>query len=524
MKNLITDNFIKKIIDSDLAQGLAKDLLKFRFPPEPNGYLHIGHAKAICLNFLLAQEYGASCLLRFDDTNPLAEKEDFYRVIEDDIRWLGFEPSSITYASDYFDRLFNYANELISNNLAYVDSESPEEIKSKRGNFNTGGTHSIHRKRSVDENLQLFEDMKKGVYQEGEMVLRAKIDMASANINMRDPVLYRIINKPHQRTKDRWSIYPLYDFAHPLCDAIEHISHSLCTLEFEDHRPLYEWFNDTLIKDQHLPKQIEFARLKITNAVISKRNILADINNGKVLGWTDPRLATLGGLKKRGHLPGAIVDFCIRTGYSKANSEVEFSYFENISREHLNKIAPRYFAVIDPVKLIITNLPQDKKIPIETKTGRRLLLTNHLWVNKDDVRAEPDNMFYRLAPGNQVKLKFGYIITCTRVDTLGDGYQVYAEIDLDSKDTIKNKEGKKVKGIIHWLPIDETMPDEFYYYSQQQTGEPEMKTGYVEDIDKGVKEKQTVQFERIGYFKFSPLKNNNPVWVKTVELRESKTK
>ena len=541
-------NFIKTIIDSDIARSEKKLGIKFRFPPEPNGYLHIGHAKAIAINFLLAEEYNADCILRFDDTNPLAEKNKYYAAIINDIKWLGWEPAAITYSSDYFNELYSFALKLIKDGKAYVDKESAEVIKAKRGSLTSPGTNSAYRDTPVEQNLELFDAMKKGIYETGEMVLRAKIDMASPNVNMRDPVLYRILNVPHHRIQERWSIYPMYDFAHPLSDYLENITYSLCTLEFEDHRPLYKWFLKNAIKSTNekpfpYPRQIEFARLNLAGTITSKREISALINSNKIEGWDDPRLATLSGLKRRGHLPAAINDFCIRTGISKASSTTEFSYFENISRNHLNQTSPRAFAVIDPVELRITNLDDSIKIVISQE--RILHLTNKIWVDRDDVRLKSDKNFFRLSVGNYVKLRYGYVIKCTNIKTNDKDAIEYIEahIDLDTKNTTTNKEGKKVKGIIHWVPYN-AEPVYFRFYSSHNYT-AENKKGFIEPMPEKNQE-ETVQFERLGYFKKDTkstndvnatknnikgnIKNNATnnteydIWIETTKLRESKNK
>ncbi|MDI9347082.1 MAG: glutamate--tRNA ligase family protein [Methylacidiphilales bacterium] len=500
----LPNNFIQKKIEEDIRLGMPKTSLRFRFPPEPNGRLHLGHAKAISLNFLLAKHFQAPCFLRYDDTNPMEETEEFYTEILNDIHWLGFRETSITYASDYFDQFYDIAIELIKNQNAYVDLDSAELIKLNRGSLTCPGIESAYRNQNQNENLALFEKMMRGDFNEGEAVLRAKIDMASRNMNLRDPILYRVLKKTHIRTGHTWNIYPMYDFAHPLSDCIEKISHSLCTLEFEDHRVLYNWVVDKANLGVK-PQQIEFARLEIKGATTSKREIKAKIEQRLIEGWNDPRIATLSGLKSRGHPPQAIIDFCVRTGFGKANSEAEFSYFENISREYLNQNAPRSTAVLNPITCFLTDT--------STNIERKLL------VDLDDIRINPSKDFYRLTPQALVRLRHDSIIKCTSIDCTGDIIKsVHAEIIPNTfKQNLPN--GEKVKGVIHWLDQSLAVPASFIIFKD---GSYIMTNSY---IHKDTPTNATVQFERVGYCIYNnetDFQNTRGVWIMTLPLRDSK--
>lgn len=466
MANESTGNFIENIIADDLKSGRVKSVVT-RFPPEPNGRLHIGHAKAACLNFMLAQKFGGKCNLRFDDTNPVKEDADFCDQILYDIRWLGFEPAGVYYASDYFDYMYDCATELIRGGLAYVDESTPEKIKEMRGTLTAPGVDSPFRERSVKENLALFEKMRSGSVADGGMVLRAKIDMASPNMNMRDPVIYRVLHTPHHRTGDKWSIYPMYDFAHPLEDAVEKVTHSCCSMEFEDHRPLYDWvINHCGITDK--PHQYEFARLNLTDTVMSKRYLKQLVDEGFVDGWDDPRMPTLSGLRRRGVPAHAIVAFCTEVGIAKAVSTVDAAQFDDCVRDELNAIAPRYMVTPDPVPLDIVNLDESYKEDIEVTEGgeyavphrtaidpetrsipvtkRTVRLTPRLYINREDFMPDPPKGYHRLVPNGLARLKGSFIIRCTGydVDENGKVIKVYAE----------KTDEVKAKGVIQWVDRD----------------------------------------------------------------------
>ena len=454
-----TVNFIEAIINTDNEENTYGKRVHTRFPPEPNGYLHIGHAKSICLNFGLGKSYQGLTNLRFDDTNPVKEDVEYVESIEEDVKWLGFEwYGDVHYASDYFGKLYEYAQVLIKKGKAYVDDQTPEEIRATRGDFTTPGTNSPYRDRSVEENLQLFQEMKDGKYKDGEKVLRAKIDMADPNIVMRDPVLYRILHADHHRTGSEWNIYPMYDYAHPVSDAIERITHSVCTLEFEVHRPLYNWVLEDW-EDTEKPKQIEFARLNITNMVMSKRKLRQLVELNLVSGWDDPRMPTISGLRRRGYTPESIRDFCERIGVAKADSMVEVGLLEFCIREDLKLKAPRYMAVLDPVKVVITNYPegQTETLVIENNTEnegmgtREVTFGREVYIERGDFMEEPVKKFFRLAPGKEVRLKGAYIIECQSV--VKDDNGNITEIHCTYDPTTKSGTGcqKKVKGILHWV-------------------------------------------------------------------------
>ena len=467
-----TVNFIEAIINTDNEENTYGKRVHTRFPPEPNGYLHIGHAKSICLNFGLGKSYQGLTNLRFDDTNPVKEDVEYVESIEEDVKWLGFEwYGDVHYASDYFGKLYEYAQVLIKKGKAYVDDQTPEEIRATRGDFTTPGTNSPYRDRTVEENLRLFEEMKEGKYKDGEKVLRAKIDMADPNIVMRDPVLYRILHADHHRTGSEWNIYPMYDYAHPVSDAIERITHSVCTLEFEVHRPLYNWVLEDW-EDREKPKQIEFARLNVTNMVMSKRKLRQLVELNLVSGWDDPRMPTISGLRRRGYTPESIRDFCERIGVAKADSLVEVGLLEFCIREDLKLKAPRYMAVLDPVKVVITNYPegQTETLVIENNTEneamgtREVTFGREVYIERGDFMEEPVKKFFRLAPGKEVRLKGAYIIECQSVvkDENGNITEIHCTYDPDTKSGTGCQ--KKVKGILHWVEASTAVDMEVRLY------------------------------------------------------------
>lgn len=466
-------NFVQNEINDDLKNGRYSEGIHTRFPPEPNGYLHIGHAKSICLNFGLAQQYGGMCNLRFDDTNPVKEDVEYVDSIQADVKWLGFSwDKRMYYASDYFEKLYEFAVQLIKNGKAYVDDSNAEEIRAMRGTLTEAGKESPYRNRSVEENLALFEAMKQGEFADGEKVLRAKIDMASPNINMRDPVIYRIAHVTHHRTGDAWCIYPMYDFAHPLSDAIEGITHSICTLEFEDHRPLYDWCLESLGFDVNTrPRQIEFARLNLTNTVTSKRKLRQLVEEGYVAGWDDPRMPTISGLRRRGYTPAALRNFCSEVGVAKANSLVDVAMLEHCIRDDLNNNADRIMAVLHPLKVVITNYPEGKKEYMlaenhPTKGGHRYMpFSRELYIEQEDFMEDAPKKFFRLKPEGEVRLKHGYIIKCEEVikDAEGKVVELHCTYDPDSK-TGGATANRKVKGTIHWVSAADALEAEVRLY------------------------------------------------------------
>ena len=458
-EEVVSVNFIEAEINKDNEEGVYGGRVHTRFPPEPNGYLHIGHAKSICLNFGLGEEYKGLTNLRFDDTNPEKEDVEYVNSIKEDVEWLGFHwDGDVRYASDYFGKMYDYAKKLISLGKAYVDDQTAEEIRQTRGDFSTPGTNSPYRDRSVEENLALFEDMKAGKYGDGEKVLRAKIDMAHPNIVMRDPVLYRIVNAEHHNTGSEWKIYPMYDFAHPIEDAIERITHSICTLEFEVHRPLYDWVLEDW-EDTEKPRQIEFARLNVTKMVMSKRKLRALVEAGLVSGWDDPRMPTISGLRRRGYTPEAIRDFCDRIGVAKADSTVDIALLEFCIREDLKLKAPRPMVVIDPVKVIIDNYPEGQTEPCVVENNpeneelgtREVMFGREIYIERADFMEEPVKKFFRLAPGKEVRLKGAYFITCQSVvkDENGTITEIHCTYDPETKSGSGCT--RKVKGTLHWV-------------------------------------------------------------------------
>jgi glutaminyl-tRNA synthetase len=512
-------NFIHSIIEKDLENQTYEGRVYTRFPPEPNGYLHIGHAKSICLNFSTAQKYNGKCNLRFDDTNPIKEDTEYVESIEADVRWLGFEWDNLLFASDYFDRMYECAQKLIDKGKAYICDLTAEEIRTYRGTLTESGKESPYRNRTIPENQDLFEKMKKGYFEDGEKVLRAKIDMSSPNINMRDPVLYRISHTDHHNTGDKWCIYPMYDYAHPIEDAIEDITHSICTLEFEDHRPLYDWVLSELEWEQP-PQQIEFARLNLTNTIMSKRYLKALVDQGDVEGWDDPRMPTIVGLKRRGYTPEAIRDFCERIGVSKANSTVDIALLEHCIREDLkDKVASR-MVVMDPIKVVLTNYPADQTELVEIENskddaekGTRLVpFSNTLYIDREDFMEEPVKGYFRVFPGNEVRFKGAYFIRCEEVvkDDQGQIAELRCTYDPETKSG-SGFEGRKVKGTIHWVDAKTALSIQVRAYDhlmiENEKGENELNPFSVKTFDAvaepsvaEIKPEERFQFFRHGYY------------------------
>ena len=513
-------NFIKNIVIEDLKSGKHKDIMT-RFPPEPNGYLHIGHAKAITLNFELADEFGGKTNLRFDDTNPVKEDEEFVQSIMEDVKWLGFEWDNLFWASDYFDIMYEKAVLLIKKGKAFVCDLSPEEMREYRGTLTEPGKDSPYRNRSVEENLELFEKMREGAYDDGAKVLRAKIDMSSANINMRDPVIYRITKATHHNTGDKWCIYPMYDYAHPLEDAIEGITHSICTLEFEDHRPFYDW----VIREcemESVPQQIEFARLNITNTVMSKRKLKKLVDDAVVDGWDDPRMPTISGLRRRGYTPEAIRTFCREIGISKSNSTVDSQYLEHFIREDLIKKAPRTMAVLRPLKVIITNYEEGKTEYLEAENNsdseedmgvRMIPFSREIYIEQDDFMENPPAKYFRLFPGNEVRLKHAYFIKCNEVikDEQGNVTEIHCTYDPQTKSGSGFNE-RKVKGTLHWVEAKNAVTAEMRLFEPilldgEDDVNPdsiEILQGYVEEGLRHAAPESKYQFFRHGYFNVDP--------------------
>ncbi len=541
-------NFIKNIINEDLKQNKNDGEVITRFPPEPNGYLHIGHAKSICLNFGLAAEYNGRCHLRFDDTNPSKEDVEYIESIKRDVRWLGFDwGEHLYYASDYFEQLYEYAELLIKAGKAYVCDLSPEEIRAYRGTLTEPGKNSPYRDRTVEENLDLFRRMRAGEFPDGSRVLRAKIDMASPNLNMRDPVIYRILRVPHHRTGDQWCIYPMYDFAHPLSDALEKITHSICTLEFEDHRPLYDWFIEQLPVPRK-PQQIEFARLNLTYTMMSKRKLLQLVERGIVRGWDDPRMPTIAGLRRRGYTPAAIRDFCERIGVAKSNSTVDIALLEHCLREDLNKRAPRVMAVLRPLKVVLENYPEGQVEELEAVNNpedpamgvRKVPFSKVLYIEEDDFMEDPPKKFYRLAPGREVRLRYGYFIKCTGVikDESGKVVELRCTYDPETKGG-SAPDGRKVKATLHWVSAAHAVPAEVRLYDHLFTVEDPgaaedwesclnpnslevLTSAMVEPSLRDAKPEDRFQFERLGYFCVDPdTTAGRLVFNRTVTLRDT---
>ena len=519
----MTSNFIQNIIDDDLRNGKYSSGIHTRFPPEPNGYLHIGHAKSICLNFGLAQFNHGICNLRFDDTNPTKEDVEYVDSIQEDIRWLGFDwEDRKFYASDYFQKLFDYAVKLIKRGLAYVDDSSAEQIRNMRGTLTEAGVESPFRNRSIEESLDLFNRMKNGEFADGERVLRAKIDMASPNINMRDPVIYRIAHVSHHRTGDQWCIYPMYDFAHPLSDAIEGITHSVCTLEFEDHRPFYDWLLDSLGFDPNSrPRQIEFARLDLTNTITSKRKLRQLVEEKHVRGWDDPRMSTLSGLRRRGFTPAAIRNFCEEIGVAKANSLVDIAMLEHAVRDDLNRNADRVMAVLNPLKVVLTNVEGVEQLTAENHPDRddtrTIPFAREIYIERDDFMEDAPKKFFRLKPDGEVRLKHAYIIKCNEVikDADGNVVELHCTIDPDSKSGGATAD-RKIKGTIQWVAADYALRAEvrLYDYLLRADADPSedfiaslnpnslivIENALIEPSVRGAAALTRYQFLRTGYF------------------------
>lgn len=539
-------NFIHDFLDGDLKDGVY-DHVQTRFPPEPNGYLHIGHAKAICINFTTAMKYGGKCNLRLDDTNPIKEDTEYVDAILEDIKWLGFQWDHLYYASDYFDFIYECAVRLIELGKAYVDDLTADEIRAYRGTLTEPGKESPYRNRSVEENLELFRRMTAGEFPNGARVLRAKIDMGSPNLNMRDPVIYRIAHVSHHRTGDKWCVYPMYDFAHPLSDAKEGVTHSLCSLEFENHRPLYNWFLQEL-GFEHPPRQIEFARLNLNYCVTSKRKCLALVKDGLVSGWNDPRMATLSGMRRRGYPAAAIRDFCERIGVSKAYSVVDYGLLESCVRDRLNADAPRAMAVLRPLKVIIDNYPEGQAEELEVENNpdkpeldtRKVTFSREIYVEQDDFMAEPVKKYFRLFPGNEVRLKSAYFVTCTGYETDEDGNVTCLHCTYDPASKGGNSpDGRKVKGTLHWVSATDCISAEVRLYDRLfRTENPADIEAFEENINpdslvtltdcrlegslKGAKAGDTFQFMRQGYFCVDPdSTSDHPVFNRTVALNSS---
>lgn len=545
-------NFIEQIVEADLKAGKNGGRLNTRFPPEPNGYLHIGHAKAICMDFGIAEKFGGTCNLRFDDTNPVKEDVEYVDSIMEDIHWLGFDwGDRLYYASDYFPKLWDLAIRLIKEGKAYVDEQSSEEIARQKGTPTQPGIESPYRNRSVEENLDLFERMNKGEFEEGRFVLRAKIDMASPNMHFRDPIMYRIIKHPHHRTGTKWNVYPMYDFAHGQSDYFEGVTHSICTLEFEVHRPLYEYFVKELADDSYCPRQIEFNRLNLTYTVMSKRKLLQLVKEGLVAGWDDPRMPTICGLRRRGYTPESIKNFIQKIGYTKYDGIISVSLLEHSIREDLNKTATRVSAVLNPVKLIITNYPENKVEYLETENNpedpeagtHQIHFTRELYIERDDFMENPPKKFFRLAPDQEVRLKSAYIIKCTGIkkDSDGNVEEIYCEYDPDTRSGMPGSM-RKVKGTLHWVSAEYSSTAEVRLYDRLFNVENPAEE---KDVDfrellnpdslkivdncriepylaENAKPGNRYQFQRTGYFCVDPdSTDGHLVFNRTVSLKDS---
>ncbi|EHM09383.1 glutaminyl-tRNA synthetase [Thermanaerovibrio velox DSM 12556] len=540
-------NFLEEIIQRDLDQGVVREVVT-RFPPEPNGYLHIGHAKSICLNFGLAEKFGGRCNLRFDDTNPAKEDDEYVRSIEEDVRWLGFKWDRLCFASDYFEQFYQWAVELTSKGLAYVDFQSPEEIRRTRGTLTEPGIESPYRDTPPEENLKLLERMRSGEFEEGQCVLRAKIDMKSPNLNMRDPVIYRILKRSHHRTGDKWCIYPMYDFAHGYEDAIEGVTHSICTLEFQDHRPLYDWFLDN-VSVPHRPRQYEFARLNLSHTVMSKRKLLELVESKIVSGWDDPRMPTVSGLRRRGYTPSSIRRFCEEIGVSKADSLVDVELLQHCLREELNKTAPRRMAVLNPIRLTILNWPEDQvdmvpgeNNPEDPSAGTRLIpFGRDLLIEAEDFMVDPPKGYFRLQPGGEVRLKHGYLVRyVSHREEDGRVTEVLVEADLQSRGG-EAPDGRRVKGTLHWVnarrcvPITARLYDHLFTLrdmSKMEEGKDykdylnpnslvEVK-GFGEEALRDAEPLKGIQFLRHGYFCLDPdSSKDHLIFNRSVSLKDS---
>ncbi|THF47669.1 glutamine--tRNA ligase/YqeY domain fusion protein [Flavobacterium supellecticarium] len=545
-------NFIEQIIEEDLKNGLSQDKLRFRFPPEPNGYLHIGHASSICLNFGLGLDYQAPVNLRFDDTNPAKEEQEYVDAIKKDVQWLGYQWAEECYASDYFQQLYDWTVALIKKGKAYVDSQTSEEMAKQKGTPTQAGVDSPYRNRSVEENLDLFERMKNGEFEEGTHILRAKIDMASTNMLMRDPIMYRILHKHHHRTGEKWCIYPMYDWAHGESDYLEQISHSFCTLEFLPHRELYDWFLDQIIDtDKVRPKQREFARRNLSHTVVSKRKLLQLVQEGHVTGWDDPRMSTISGMRRRGYTPTAIRNFADTIGIAKRDNLIDVSLLEFCVREDLNKTAPRVMAVLDPVKLILTNYPEGKEEWLDAEnnqeeeimTYRKVPFSKELYIEREDFLEEANSKFFRLTLGKEVRLKNAYIIKGESVvkDADGNITEIHATYDEDSRSGSGSEASqRKVKGTIHWVSVAHAVPAEIRIYDRLFSHENpdgnkeinfkeflnpnslEIITGYLEPSLKTAVDGDRFQFQRLGYFCVDrDTTADKLVFNKTVGLRDT---
>lgn len=547
MADIQPANFIESIIDEHNRTSRFGGKVVTRFPPEPNGYLHIGHAKSMCLNFGLAERYGGRCHMRFDDTNPAKEEEEYVESILEDVRWLGWDwGEHLYFASDHFDKLHQFAVDLIEKGKAYVDDLDQEQIRKYRGTLTEPGIESPFRVRSVEDNLALFRGMKNGEFEEGTKVLRAKIDMASGNINMRDPVLYRILKAPHHRTGEQWVIYPMYDFAHGQCDSIEGVTHSVCTMEYEDHRPLYDWFLSAL--DEYHPQQIEFARLNLSNTVLSKRKLIQLVQEGRVSGWDDPRMPTLAGLRRRGYTPEAIRKFCERVGVAKRQNVIDIGMLEHAIREDLNASAPRALAVLNPLKVVIENYPHGQvedldavNNPEDPSAGtRKLPFSRELYIERDDFMSNPPKKFFRLSPGREVRLRYGYLVTCTDVITDESGAIVELRCTYDPQTRGgQAPDGRRVRGTIHWVSAQHAADAQVRLYDHLFTSErPDddddfmttlnprslqvVSNAKIEPSLADANPSQRFQFERLGYFTVDPdSKPGAIVFNRTVTLRDS---
>ncbi len=535
-------DFIRQIIRNDLELGKNAGRICTRFPPEPNGYLHIGHALSICLNFGVAEDFDGECFLRFDDTNPAKETTDFVEAITKDVAWLGFDwGDRLTHASDYFDDIYDYAIELIEDGHAYVDSQSGDEIKQTRGTLNEPGTDSPYRNRSVAENTGLFERMRSGEFDNGENVLRAKIDMGSPNINLRDPIIYRILHLEHQRTGNKWCIYPMYDFAHTLSDAIEGTTHSLCTLEFEDHRPLYEWFLDHLNLPNR-PRQIEFSRLNLEHTITSKRKLATLVEKNIVDGWDDPRMPTLSGMRKRGYPASTIQDFCQRVGITKKDKSIEMALLENSVRERLNNDSPRIMAVLNPLKVTIENYPDGATEELDAKNhpknpdmgNRSMIFNKEIFIERDDFMEHPSEQFYRLKPGGEVRLRFAYIIECKDIikDDKGNIIELICTYDPETKSG-SGTSTKKVKSAIHWVSANNAIKARVNLYNAlfsvaQPGGEEDLNPHSLEIIEALIEASVSTaavgdrfQFERNGYFILDADSDDGKIFNRIITLRDT---
>ena len=549
-KSVTPTNFIRQIIESEIADGCHTDGIVTRFPPEPNGHLHIGHAKSMCLNFGLAEDFAGRCFLRFDDTNPDKESPEYVESIKTDVRWLGFNwEDRLTHASDYFPQLYDWAVELIENGKAFICSLSAEEIRASRGTLTEPGSESPFRIRPVAESLELFEKMRAGDFPDGSHVLRAKIDMAAPNIHMRDPTIYRIRHSTHHNTGNRWCIYPMYGFTHPLSDAIEGVTHSLCTLEFEDQRPFYDWVLDNVTISKR-PRQIEFSRMSLDYSIMSKRLLTLLVDENRVSGWDDPRLPTLSGLRRRGYTPRAIRNFCTRIGVTKNEQQIEASVLENCVREDLDKSAPRAFAVMDPLKIVIENYPQGQVEQLEAHNhpndpnmgSRQISFCREIYIDRQDFMEEAPKKFFRLAPGREVRLRYAYFITCTSVihDSEGQISELRCSYDPESRGG-QSPDGRKVKGTLHWVSVQHALDAEVRQYDRLfQDANPlaDRSKDFLELINPDSKAVITsskvepglinaaagksFQFERVGYFCVDPESTpSHLVFNRTVELRDS---